>query len=167
MKKLFGLPLRKKIFLAGTLIWMIIIFLFSSRVAEKSSKDSSAVIDVIGNIVIQDYEEYTAEEKNQFVSKLELPVRKLAHAAEYLILGILIMGCLVDDKHTIVMYGGISLAVSACYAMTDEFHQLFVDGRSGKIVDVLIDSTGAMVGILLAILVVKKLEKIKEKKNAA
>lgn len=123
------------------------------------TEDSNAVIDAIGTIVIKDYEEYTAEEKSMFVSKLELPIRKLAHGTEYLILGILILGCLVDEKHNIFMYGGISLGLSACYAMTDEFHQLFVEGRSGRMSDVLIDSAGAMTGILLAILIVKKYRK--------
>lgn len=159
MKKLFELSVRKRLFLTGTLIWMTVIFLFSARVAEKSTEDSNAVIDAIGTIVIQDYEEYTAEEKSRFVSRLELPIRKLAHGMEYLILGILIMGCFVDNKHNILMYGGISLGLSACYAMTDEFHQLFVEGRSGRISDVLIDSAGAMTGILFAILIVKKYRK--------
>ena len=34
------------------------------------------------------------------------------------------------------------MAISARYAATDEFHQTFVDGRTGTPVDVLIDSAG-------------------------
>lgn len=36
------------------------------------------------------------------------------------------------------------------YAATDEFHQLFVPGRAGLFTDVLIDATGAAIGLLLA-----------------
>ena len=39
------------------------------------------------------------------------------------------------------------------YAASDEFHQLFVPGRSGQITDVLIDSGGLLAGILLVVLI--------------
>jgi len=35
------------------------------------------------------------------------------------------------------------------YAISDETHQIFVPGRSAQISDVLIDSVGAIVGILM------------------
>ena len=38
------------------------------------------------------------------------------------------------------------------YAGTDELHQLLIDGRSGQWTDVLLDSAGAMTGVLLAAL---------------
>ena len=33
------------------------------------------------------------------------------------------------------------------YAITDEIHQLFIPGRNGNVVDVLIDSCGGLIGI--------------------
>jgi len=42
--------------------------------------------------------------------------------------------------------------------MSDEFHQLFVPGRARQLKDVLIDSTGATVGIGIYLLVIKYLE---------
>lgn len=160
-------PFRKKLFIICTCLWMTVIFLFSARVAEQSSADSNVVIEVIAKIVFDDYDEYTEEEKRIFIASMETPVRKLAHATEYCILGILLMGCFVDRKHSIVMYGGLSLGISVCYAISDEVHQLFVEGRSGEITDVLIDSGGALFGILITILVVKKYINFKERKNAA
>ena len=38
------------------------------------------------------------------------------------------------------------MLVAVAYAVTDEVHQLFVPGRSGRITDVLIDGAGAVVG---------------------
>ena len=35
------------------------------------------------------------------------------------------------------------------YAATDEFHQLFIPGRSGQVSDVLLDSAGALAGVLI------------------
>lgn len=40
----------------------------------------------------------------------------------------------------------------ALYAASDEFHQLFVPGRSGQISDVLLDSAGVCFGVLLGML---------------
>ena len=40
------------------------------------------------------------------------------------------------------------------YAATDEFHQLFVPGRAGLFTDVLIDATGAAIGLLLAVSII-------------
>jgi len=46
---------------------------------------------------------------------------------------------------------GVLLAFVICvlYAISDETHQIFVPGRSAQISDVLIDSVGAIVGILM------------------
>ena len=39
--------------------------------------------------------------------------------------------------------------IATVYAMTDEFHQTFVNSRMGSPVDVLIDSVGAAFGLWL------------------
>jgi len=49
------------------------------------------------------------------------------------------------------------------YAITDEFHQYFVPGRSAEIRDVLIDSSGAFIGILLTIGIIQIKRKLKSK----
>ena len=49
--------------------------------------------------------------------------------------------------------GILSFLFSVIYAFSDEFHQTFVPGRDGNIVDVLIDSSGALVGILVSCIV--------------
>ena len=54
-----------------------------------------------------------------------------------------------DSKKTAIF----SFLFSVLYASSDEFHQTFVPGRDGNIVDVLIDSSGALVGILVSCIV--------------
>ena len=47
-------------------------------------------------------------------------------------------------------------AMATAYAATDEFHQLFVDGRAGAVLDVCIDAAGAAVGVLIVGLVLMR-----------
>jgi VanZ family protein len=59
------------------------------------------------------------------------------------------------DRKTIL----IVLLISLAYAISDEFHQLFVPGRFCSIKDALIDLTGSLCSILL-IKIVKRFKKI-------
>ena len=47
----------------------------------------------------------------------------------------------------------ISFIICVLYASIDEFHQLFVPGRSGQVTDVLIDLIGVVLGLLLVFLI--------------
>jgi VanZ family protein len=68
-------------------------------------------------------------------------LRKLAHVTEYAILGALLARALRDFP---------ALLAGIAYAATDELHQHFVPGRQGALLDLGIDATGVLVGILLA-----------------
>ena len=48
------------------------------------------------------------------------------------------------------------------YAALDEFHQLFVDGRAGSVIDVFIDTIGVALGVLFVMIVYKIITKKKE-----
>lgn len=48
---------------------------------------------------------------------------------------------------------GISTGVGVMYAISDEIHQLMVDGRSGNVRDVIIDSIGILIGIMVFLLI--------------
>lgn len=69
----------------------------------------------------------------------DLVLRKLAHLAEYALLGLLLARW--------VRRPGVALALAAGYAITDEVHQTFVEGRNGAPLDVGIDTLGALAGI--------------------
>ncbi len=86
----------------------------------------------------------------------DLIVRKLGHFSEYMALGFFSFCYLSsflmknnkkrDLKKTVIL----SLLFSIIYASSDEFHQSFVVGRDGNIIDVLIDSSGSLVGVLIS-----------------
>ena len=71
----------------------------------------------------------------------DLVLRKLAHAAEFALLGVLLLRALRDER--------AAFAAGAAYAVTDEVHQHFVPGRLGSPVDVAIDALGVALGVLL------------------
>lgn len=60
---------------------------------------------------------------------------------------------------------GISTGAAFLYAMTDEFHQGFVAGRTPKVMDVMIDTAGAFAGTVFLVFIWFLIE-IKQKSNS-
>lgn len=147
--------------------WMAVIFSFSARKADESAAMSHSVGKEIGKIFVPGFESWSEDKQEQFAEKIDFPVRKCAHASEYAVLGVLTLGTaysFLEDRgkrRILISWGIVTL-----YAATDEFHQLFVPGRSCQLRDVCIDSTGALVGILLFSLIKCKIKKYREKKNS-
>jgi VanZ family protein len=86
---------------------------------------------------------------------VEFIIRKSAHVTEYAILGVLVYQSL---RMIFPRFIGISLvSISLCYiyAVTDEYHQSFVADRTPLFADVLLDTGGAALGILLFMIVSK------------
>jgi VanZ family protein len=70
-------------------------------------------------------------------------LRKLAHIAEYAILGGLILRAARNTPTAVLL--------ASAYAATDEVHQAFVTGRHGSPFDWLIDTAAAVLGVALAV----------------
>lgn len=126
---------------------MCVIFLYSSKTGNESSQTSSSITNTILKTLDHiGLERYTDQKLKKVAETLEHVIRKIAHGLEYMILSLCIVFHLSVcgfDKKNIVLY---AIIISAAYAATDEFHQLFVEGRSGQIKDVLIDTIGASIG---------------------
>ncbi len=69
----------------------------------------------------------------------DLVLRKLAHAAEYALLGLLLLRAVGRE--------GVAAGLGIAYAITDEVHQAFVDGRHGAWYDVAVDAGGVLLGV--------------------
>lgn len=154
------MTLRSKIFIGFTLIWMAFIFSFSSRSGDVSSQDSNHVGMIIGEVFVPGFEQWNDAEQDEFADAIDHPIRKTAHAMEYAVLGFLTAGIFADQKNLRKLRIFIPWLIAAGYAATDEFHQLFVPGRSGQISDVLLDSAGALAGVWI----MTGLAKIRKKK---
>ncbi len=153
-KLILNISKRKIIFIILSVLWMIVIFWYSSRNSELSTSDSQAVGLTIGNITIDDFEQWTTDEQYQYAASIDHPVRKIAHFSEYCILGILLMGAWYDSnkkKAVIVLFPFLTGLI---YAATDELHQLLVSGRAGMVSDVIIDGSGVLAGVLLSMLLI-------------
>lgn len=133
---------NKRLVLAWTLLilWMLFIFIMSSFNGVMSGNQSESIAVLIYNLFdISDTE------------KVSLIVRKCAHVSEFFILGILVINLV--SKYNVKHIYFISFIICVLYSSSDEFHQLFVPGRSGQVTDVLIDLIGVVLGLLLVFLI--------------
>ena len=140
---------RKKIFLALLIVCMVLIFAFSSRPGDESAEDSSWVSMLVGELFVPGFDEWSQAEQEAFAAGIDHPVRKTAHATEYAVLALLAAGAFIDRTTGIRAGIVVPCLIAAGYAATDEFHQLFVEGRSGQFSDVMIDTAGALAGMLM------------------
>ena len=139
--------LRKTISIILLLLWMTVIFMFSSSGSVKSNDTSGKVIS--SAISVKDKvtsKETKPETKKKIVKKLNYSVRKSAHVFEYFILGILSLN--VFDAFNVKRKVLFAIILCILYASSDEFHQIFT-GRTASIIDVLLDSVASIVGIYL------------------
>lgn len=114
-----------------TIIWMLYIFYMSHQDGTISSNQSGSIVEMLLNIF---------PIPNTIYDTVEVFVRKTAHVAEYAILTYLIFKS-ISAK---VYYNPylITALISVLYASSDEFHQYFIPGRSGQLIDVGVDSVG-------------------------
>ncbi len=131
--------------LALLVVWLIVIFMYSSQPGEESSEKSQLVIDIFSYIGI--------DLNSTLGSMTSFVVRKSAHMTEYFILCFLTYRVLRGYSLKNAQWYGVIF--SFLYASTDEFHQTFIPGRTGCFQDVLIDTTGALIFALFITLVIR------------
>jgi len=98
------------------IVWMIVIFTFSSIPDLKSGLKEDYIL------------------------------RKIAHMIEFAILTYLLFRAIKIDDPKIKKAIIYSLIIAVFYALTDEYHQSFVFGRQCSFKDVGIDSIGILIG---------------------
>lgn len=76
-----------------------------------------------------------------------MALRKCAHFTEFAVLGVLSSLTLLQTK--VKWRGMIAMGFCLTVAAMDETIQLFVSGRAGRVMDVMIDGAGALVGIIV------------------
>ncbi|APH17074.1 vanZ like family protein [Clostridium sporogenes] len=131
---------KKLIYFIPSFIWMVTIFLFSNQQAESSNKNNFFIANVLrkGKITLFKHIDYNF---------LNFLIRKAAHITEYFILFMLLY---LAFKKAFYKNPKIKASIiTILYACTDEFHQLFIPGREGKVRDVLIDSIGVFIGLFI------------------
>ncbi len=142
----------RTIILLFIILWMLTVFGFSNQNGEQSSNLSREIASKI----------VKTEEQIDIV---EPYIRKLAHLSEYALGGMLFLAMAltfqISDKKRLLY----SFLIGIEYAIIDEVHQLFIDGRAGKVTDVLIDSVGVALGICALMLVYILMKKIRARRK--
>ena len=120
--------------------WMLIIFFFSAQTGEQSSQ-SSGLVEQLLSI-------FSFIPNRIFGLELKFLIRKAAHFTEYFILYLLIFNVTIDNQSLkkSLAYALIGVFLYAC---TDEIHQAFVPGRVCAFIDVLVDTSGGLVAMIL------------------
>lgn len=127
-------------------VWMITIFMFSAQNGDESSELSQGFLRTF---ILRFTPDNISED---IVNMMEYIIRKCAHMTEYAVFGILVFYQIKLYRLFEKEWNRIVMAVICVmiYASTDEIHQLFVGGRSGRFTDVLIDTAGGFIGIMAA-----------------
>lgn len=141
---------KRILFAVLVIVWMITIFCFSNENGETSQGTS----DIITNAIINVNQEL---EKNR--ETISFCVRKLAHFSIYFVGGILLFEFYSTFDVTKKRIFGMSALTGICYACFDEFHQLFISGRSGQFRDVCIDSTGVIIALIIMMVIARMKKK--------
>lgn len=145
--------IKKIVKLLLVVCWMGLIFSFSNDTGNASTKKSDGFIVKLTEIFLG--RDLTLEEKGNYIFYFVKPVRKGAHLGVYLILGGLVLTNLYEYIKNKRVGALLALFISFLYACSDEFHQLFINGRSGQVSDVLLDTIGAGLGILMVVILRK------------
>ncbi len=147
-----------------TVAWCAFIFGMSTENGEASGGMSGSVAQTLIGWFTPGYHTLSTARQALLLDQYQFAVRKCAHFTEYAILGALLLNAVLHtwaarsrtssrtgDRHSLAWRALTALVLATIYAGSDEFHQLFVSGRSGQVRDVLIDAAGALVGILIAV----------------
>lgn len=155
------------------LIWIGVIFGFSSKSGDESNAQSKGIIQSVAETAITHSNEknktingkYVAKKTSTIAEMLNVIVRKSAHASIFCVLSILVMKFILILKgENKFRYYIVGMVICFLYACTDEFHQLYVPGRTGRFTDALIDTLGATIGcvVIWGIYKIKSKIKVKE-----
>ena len=145
------------LYAAAAVLIMLAAFMFSAQSGDSSGETSMSVTENVsqhfssGNI------------SRDTLEILEQIIRKLAHFIEFAALGFFTFA--FTDTFTIKRKKAaiISLVFSSLYALSDEIHQYFVPERACRLTDVLLDTFGALCGILIFIALCELIKKLKAK----
>lgn len=115
--------MKKSIRWLAVFLWMGVIFLFSNE----------------------------PDLRSKLPSVMDLILRKLAHMSEFYVLAYLFERAL--NEHRVSFFPKLAGAFIFSFfsAVFDEYHQTYVSGRHGSLIDIAIDSIGAAFFVILFI----------------
>ena len=134
------------------LLWMVMIFAFSAQEGGSSSALSGGLTERVLRAVWPGFSQWDISQQQAVIASLQTLVRKTAHFLVYAGLGVLSMTFFSRFQLRPVIRFGSAWVLCVAYAVSDEWHQWYVPGRSAEVRDVLLDSLGALCGVLTVLL---------------
>ena len=153
-KKLIPIGIITAIIIA----WCATIFNLSGMSSENSNGKSKGIVEQAIVKVLDATNEagitdsHPDDEKLAKAAELiNAPLRKVVNATVYFVLALLLLTIsrVIFGSKKYLLSCAVTILLCFIFAMTDEYHQTFVDGRTGQMMDVMIDTAGACVGALV------------------
>ncbi|MGL4820258.1 MAG: VanZ family protein [Bacilli bacterium] len=135
---------QKYVSIAAVILWCAVIFFNSHQPATDSNAMSMGIVDAIKQAIP------VSSDLN-----LNYLVRKWAHFVSFGLLAVLTYHMFRQFRGTARIAFPAALIWTTFYAMTDEFHQRFVEGRGAQWQDVVIDLFGAITALGLVFVIRK------------
>ena len=126
--------------------WMGVIFCLSNDNAVESTNKSRAIIN--NTKIIEKYD-VSENEKEIIITNADNQLRKAAHSIVFCVLGFIVCFLLKEYNLKFVKIAIYCLLICFLYSISDECHQLFIDGRSAELSDIILDNIGSIIGIIM------------------
>ena len=130
------------------LVWMTVIYWLSDKPAPESSMESEGLAMRIVKLITENSGLSEADQMERALY-LEPYIRDVAHVLEYAILAVFIyiaVKVFVSDFRKAVIW---TVVICFLYSCTDEWHQYHVPGRAAQVVDIVLDTSGAVIALLV------------------
>ena len=129
-----------------TICQMGVIFYFSSRTSGEIDVEKGFIMDICKALYGNDrLNSLTEVDRNRILSNMSFIISK------WVLSLFIFISCINFKKYNIRFV--ICMIVSILYAISDEYHQSFTNGRYPRLLDVIYDSMGALTMVLLIVLI--------------
>lgn len=143
----------RRFFFAASLATAALIFFFSAQQGPDSAALSEGLTLTVARIIRPGFDALSEADQLAFMEKLGYIVRKCAHFSEFALLAFN-LACWLRLRFWEKPLGFAlprAWLIATLYAASDELHQMFVSERGPAVLDVGIDSAGALAGVLVAL----------------
>ncbi len=130
---------KRIIYLILVVVWMVVVFSFSNQRGDESQQTSDVITKTVVKIFWGDLEGSELADTESLVS---FAVRKIAHFSIYFLGGFLIFAFLNTFEIELSKKLLFTIIWGFLFSCSDELHQMFVDGRAGQFMDIIIDTMG-------------------------
>ncbi|WHY85581.1 VanZ family protein [Neobacillus novalis] len=133
----------KRFWVFALIIWMAVIFFFTQLPYFTGESTSKALFKLFA---VQHDTTHSANGGSVLIKVVNIILRKASHLTAFGIIAILLFQVFRNFRYPYFL----SWFLTFLYAITDEWHQSFVPGRTASFQDVLIDCLGAFIALLIA-----------------